>query len=98
MGRIKCGGGDDGEPVQSPPGWKSYASRCAAVAWRKRCGHAGLDWPRDWAGMPKCGAELKRRMDPMVSRHWYAPRANPLGQRLGVAPQDCEPRLLSRGA
>lgn len=27
MGWIKRGGGDDGEPVQSPPGWKSYASR-----------------------------------------------------------------------
>lgn len=26
MGRIECGGGEGGEPVLSPPGWKSYAS------------------------------------------------------------------------
>lgn len=25
MGRIECGGGEGGEPVLSPPGWKSYA-------------------------------------------------------------------------
>ena len=34
MGRIKCGGGDGGEPARSPPGWKSYASRVdRALAW-----------------------------------------------------------------
>lgn len=26
MRRIKCGGGEGGEPALSPPGWKSYAS------------------------------------------------------------------------
>jgi hypothetical protein len=24
--RIKCGGGEDGEPALSPLGWKAYAS------------------------------------------------------------------------
>lgn len=29
--RIKCGGGEGGEPALSPPGWKSYASRQRAA-------------------------------------------------------------------
>lgn len=29
MGRIKCGGGNGGEPVRSPPGRYSYTDRMA---------------------------------------------------------------------
>jgi hypothetical protein len=38
MGRIKCGGGEDDEPVLRPLGWKSYASRLTsedASSWQR---------------------------------------------------------------
>lgn len=44
MGRIKCGGGEDGEPVLSPPGWGRYTSRVAsenASSWKQGVFNAG---------------------------------------------------------
>jgi hypothetical protein len=38
VGWIKCGGGDDGEPVLRPLGWKAYASRVTsedASSWQR---------------------------------------------------------------
>ena len=50
MGRIKCGGGEGGEPALSPPGWKSYASRVDCYPSRAHEGCAGGSVPMLSAG------------------------------------------------
>ena len=42
MGRIESGGGEDGEPDLSLPGWLSFAGRvCHDYVWHAMLGYAG---------------------------------------------------------
>lgn len=46
MRRIESGGGEDGDPALSPPGWKSYTSRAQRPLTLRKGERAGICRPQ----------------------------------------------------